>query len=232
MNTPHNQTQDFINYIQKYLPKFKLAFKDQSKFMKFLGKIMFFNKDFMTRYTTTIGYTVYVPSKEKYDADPDAYLDIITHEFVHMMDFKKWNILFTLSYLLPQLLSILAVLAFVAINHSHLWLISLAALIFAAPLPAFFRSHWELRGYIMNAAFQYWETGYDHVQPPEMYLDRFLGSGYYFMWPFKKNMTKRFQNMLNKIMDNSILQDKPYRIVHDWTIYFGRTKVYKMKADK
>ncbi len=224
MNT-YSQTQNFIKYAQKYVPRLKVAFKDQSRFMKVLGALMFFNKSFMTRYTTTIGYTIYVPSKEDYDANPDAYLDILTHEFVHMIDFKKWNVLFSLSYLLPQLLAAFSVLSFLAINHSHYWLFSSLSLLFAAPIPAFFRSHWEMRGYVMNAAYNYWKNDYKNLEPATTYLDRFTSSGYFFMWPFKKNMTARLQNMLNKVEDNSILIDTPYRIVHDWIVNVAKVNV-------
>ena len=38
-----------------------IKYKDNSWFMKVLSKILFFNKKFMTRFTTTIGKTVYFP---------------------------------------------------------------------------------------------------------------------------------------------------------------------------
>lgn len=209
-----SQAQDFVTHAQKYVPKFKVAFKNKSLFMKLLSYVLFFNKEFMTRYITTIGYTVYVPTEEEYTANPDKYLHILTHEFVHMMDYKKFNLLFSLSYLLPQLLAVFSLLSFIAIHHSLLWLFSLSFLVFATPLPAFFRSHWELRGYTMSAAFDYWQSNYSH--PPTDYLDRFTDSGYYFMWPFKKNMTNRLQAMFDKIKDGSILSDQPFKIVFDY----------------
>jgi hypothetical protein len=216
-NIMHSRVQSFIDYARTYVPKFKIAFKDQSFFMKLLGRILFFNKDFMTRFITTIGYTVYLPSTAYFEEDPDIYLNILTHEFVHMMDFKKFNLLFTLSYLLPQLLALPTILlSLFAIHHSHYWLFSILGILFTAPLPAFFRSHWELRGYTMDAAFEYWSSG--DLQSATIYLDRFLGSGYYFMWPFKKNMKNRFQKMLDKVKNNSILNDEPYKIVHSWVV--------------
>ena len=207
-------TQDFITYAQQYVPKFKVAFKDKSLFMKLLSYVLFFNKEFMTRYITTIGYTVYVPTEAEYLANPENYLHILTHEFVHMMDYKKYNLLFSLSYMLPQSLAIFSLLSFVAIHYSLLWLLCLFFLVFAAPLPAYFRSHWELRGYTMSAAFDYWK--YNSLATPDVYLDRFTDSGYYFMWPFKKNMTNRLQAQFDKVKDNSILTDQTFKIVHDY----------------
>lgn len=206
--------QDFIAHAQQYVPKFKVAFKNESLLMKFLGVLLFFNKGFMTQYITTIGYTVYVPTEQQYKANPEMYLDVLTHEFVHMMDYKKYKLLFSLSYLTPQLLAVFSLLSLLAIHHSSAWLLSLLFLGFLAPLPSYFRMHWELRGYTMSAAFALWRYGY--APSPVDYLDRFTDSGYYFMWPLKKNMTDRLQSSFDKIKDNSILLDQPYRVVSDF----------------
>lgn len=209
-----SKTQDFIKYAQQFVPKFNVAFKDKSLFMKILSYILFFNKDFMTRYITTIGYTVYIPTEEKYNANQEEYLEVLSHEFVHMMDYKKYGILFSISYLLPQLLAVFSLLSLMAIHHSSLWLICLAFLVFVSPLPAYFRMHWEFRGYTMSAAFNYWRYGYPLV--PANYLDRFTDSGYYFMWPFKTDMINRLKASFGKINDGSILNDQPYKIVSDF----------------
>lgn len=209
-----SQIQDFIKYAQQFVPKFRVGFKDKSKFMKFISYLLFFNKEFMTRYITTIGYTVYVPNETEYNANPDAYEHILTHEFVHMMDYKKYGLLFSLSYLLPQLLASLSLLSLIAIHHSSAWALFVLCLLFFAPLPAYFRSHWELRGYTMSAAFNYWK--YNYLATPADYLDRFTGSGYYYMWPFKNNMSNRLQKMFDKIKDNSILSDQPFKIMSDF----------------
>ena len=207
-------TQDFITCAQSHLSKFEVGFKDQSLFMKILGAILFFNPRFMTGYATTIGYTVYLPSKSEFDADPEQYLRVLTHEFTHAMDYDKWGILLSLSYLLPQLLGFGALLAVLAIWLSHTWLYALLALVCFAPLPAFFRSHWELRGYTMSAAFEYWVSG---TQPdPTAYVSKFAGPAYYYMWAFKNNMINRLQAMFNKILNDDLCFDPPYSIVHNW----------------
>src|SRR5579859_3016444 len=100
--------QDIVSLAQKDFPDLKIAYKDQSTFMKFLGAILFFNKDFKTTYITTLGSTIYFPSKEFVDADPVNNTIVLMHELVHMADAKKYTrFFFSLSYLLPQLLSIL-----------------------------------------------------------------------------------------------------------------------------
>lgn len=207
-------TQDFIAYARQYVPKFKIVFKDKSPFMKFLSVLFFFNKNFMDGYIATIGYTIYMPTETEYLEHQEGYLEVLTHEFVHMMDYKKYNLLFPLSYLFPQLLVIFSLFSLMAIHYSHAWLFCLLFLVFIMPFPAYFRMYWELRGCVMNAAFNYWRYGFQ----PEVtdYLDRFTDLGYYFMWPFKTNTKNRLRVALDKIKDNSILADKPYRVVSDF----------------
>ena len=67
--------------------------KEDSKLMKFISKLLFFNKTFMTDYVTTIGRTIYVPS---------GYISSTTlrHELVHVADYNAHPVWFTLSYLL------------------------------------------------------------------------------------------------------------------------------------
>ena len=55
--------ENVIQAAKKYYPELKVEFKDESKFMKFLGVLLFFNKEFMSNYSTTIGNTVYFPSR-------------------------------------------------------------------------------------------------------------------------------------------------------------------------
>lgn len=72
--------------------EYKLVNKSQSKFMKLLSYLLFFNKDFMSGYITTVGRTIYAPR---------GFIDKITlaHELVHVADYNKYGILFYLSYL-------------------------------------------------------------------------------------------------------------------------------------
>lgn len=209
-----NNNNDLIHYLKIYVPQFNIAFKDQSRFMRFLGTILFFNKRFMTEYITTIGYTIYFPNQKNYEENPARTMNILTHEFVHMMDYSKYKFLFTLSYLFPQCLCVLSLLSLLAIWFSNWWLLSLLFLLCLLPIPAYFRSHWELRGYTMDMAFNYWDTNNKNTLNPTLYLDEFTGSGYYYMWPFAKNMTKRFQKMIDRVINDSILLDKPYQKVY------------------
>lgn len=218
-----NPIQDFVNHAKQYIPKFNVAFKQDSAFMKFLSVIMFFNKKFMTEYITTIGNTVYLPSKESYEKEPEFWLDSVIHEFIHAMDYKKYSILFSLSYLLPQLLVMGSLLSLFAIWYSKLWLLSLWFLTFITPLPAYFRMKWELRGYTMDAALAYWREPRKMIVAND-YVNMTLGPGYYFMWPFRKNMSNRFLSNFSEIYNGTILKDKTFKIVYDWAVSSGQIK--------
>ena len=66
--------------------------KDNSKLMRFIAKLLFFNKRFMTSYVTTIGRVIYAPG---------GVVDDITlkHELKHVEDYAKNRPWFVFSYL-------------------------------------------------------------------------------------------------------------------------------------
>jgi len=72
--------------------------------MRFLGWVSKpFNPKFMTSYWTTVGTVVYAPSS--FDINDQTvfpfFEGILEHEGIHIKDFRKYNILFILSYFLP-----------------------------------------------------------------------------------------------------------------------------------
>lgn len=69
--------------------------KSESWLMRTLGKILFFNKQFMTGYFTTIGSTIYIP--DGWDSVPG---ETLAHELQHIKDSKALPVIYELSYLL------------------------------------------------------------------------------------------------------------------------------------
>ena len=67
-------------------PDFELVDKRYSKLMQVLSKILFFNKDFMTRFITVIGHKVYVPQLPWKKSNPYGAIEVLCHEWVHMKD--------------------------------------------------------------------------------------------------------------------------------------------------
>jgi hypothetical protein len=196
----------------------KIVYKDDSLFMRILGKILFFNPTFMTSYATTIGETIYLPSKSKEWSDQSVEI-LLAHEMVHVLDYKKEKFLFPLKYLFPQ---VLLPLCFVILPFS----ITAAIFVFmftAFPLPAYWRMKYELRGYTMTLAakvLQLKSDGYLDDKIKEIINARishindtyFKGSAYYFMWPF--GIYEKIQKDVNSIISGDIFSsDEVYEKV-------------------
>lgn len=170
---------ELVNKAQQYFPNLEIKYKDQSLFMKIIGKIMFFNPAFMTSYLTTFGDTVYVPSQQ-FETQKE-FLDVFIHECTHMYDEKRLSFLYTLSYIFPQILSII----FFLLSFLITWKIMVPlGLLCLAPLPAPWRTYFEKRAYLVQMYARYKLFGED----PSLYVDHyaayFSGASYYFMWIF------------------------------------------------
>jgi hypothetical protein len=169
---------------ERYGIKFK--FKDESRFMRFLGVVLLFNKKFMTSYTSVIGDTVYFPSKKWMQENDDRAASVLCHELVHIDDGKRvGKLTFTLSYLFPQLLALFALSAFVVGPWALLFLV------FLGPWPAPVRSFWELRGYMMTDIVRMRQSGeYSRL---EWIMSQFTSSAYYFMWWSPKHIKNEIE---------------------------------------
>jgi len=170
---------------ERYDIKFK--FKDESRFMRFLGVMLLFNPKFMTSYTTVIGNTVYFPSKKWMHENESSAAAVLCHELVHVDDGKRvGKLTFALSYLFPQLLALFALSSFVIGPWGLLFLV------FLGPWPAPFRAFWELRGYLMTDMVRMRQTGkYSRL---EWIIGQFTSGTYYFMWQFPKHLEEEIEN--------------------------------------
>jgi len=191
--------------IKTYAPKFEVKFKDESKLMKVIGKLSFFNKDFMTSGAITVGQKVYFPSREIYETNPEWSFRVLTHEFVHIMDWLANPFTFIIGYWFPQMLAAFSLLAFLAFINPY-FLLFLTSLVFLAPIPAPIRAWAELRGYGMSLMIKSTLYGIDIKVAAESYVGRFSSPSYWFMWPFKNNVRK----MLVKF---AMSKDRPFVIV-------------------
>lgn len=179
------------------VPGLKIEFKDHSKLMKTIGFLMFFNKQFMTQFITTIGSTIYFPNEQKFNEKEIASVITVCHEIVHVLDSKKYFLLFQLGYLFPQILALLSIpLFFVNIY------IGLAFLLFLLPLPAYFRMVFEKRAYLTEIYTAYnlskrYNFKYDIDLHYESILKNFNSSNYYWMWVFDLNLDTEISKIRN-----------------------------------
>ena len=134
---------------------------------------------------------IYVPEEGWKDKNINSALIVYAHEYVHLSDRKKWGaFIFNMSYLMPQIFAVTAVLAF---WYSNWFLLFLG---FLAPLPSPGRAFIEFRGYRMSMAVAYW-MGYK--VKPSNYIQQFTKSGYYWMFPFKSVVESVLESELCKI---------------------------------
>ena len=170
----------------KKVSDLKIAFKDESRLMKVLSFLLFFNKKFMENYTTTLGSTVYFPSKQWLNANTDSARRTLCHEMMHILDSKKFGgLAFSFSYISPQILSLLSLFSI----SGNLWF--LLSLLFLAPLPAPLRAMWEIRAYAVTDAVLFEEE--KRFSNADWLVDQFVSAGYYFMWPFKNHVLRTIE---------------------------------------
>jgi hypothetical protein len=199
--------QDLTKAAQEYFPDLKIKYKDQSWFMKLLGKLLFFNKSFMTSYTTTIGSTIYFPTESFVTLRPISSMVVMLHELVHIKDsYKISKPLFGFLYLTPQILSLLCIpLLFIS------WKIFLPLMIlFGAPIPSFFRMYFEKRAYLSSLYKMYALGNKLNFEPKldeqsKFFSKQFKSSAYYWMWSFGS-----IDNQLNNGIVNIKAGKRPF----------------------
>jgi hypothetical protein len=99
--------------ITKDHPSFKIRYKNESRLMRLLAVLAYpFNETFADGYITTLGSTVYFPSRADVEQDYYAAADTLAHEGVHIYDAQKHGIWFTLSYALNQIALLPLMVAF------------------------------------------------------------------------------------------------------------------------
>lgn len=190
---------------QRYFPNLKIKYKDTSFWMKALSILLFFNKDFMSKFTNTFGSSIYYPSKQYVENNPIISEVTLLHELVHMHDFKKKGaILYSFLYGFPQILFIFFLPIFF-----FSWKIALVlCLISLLPLPAYFRMNFEKRGYLcslyaLNAFGKKLNISPADIQNTldknkEIFYKEFSSPSYYFMWAFS-SLKSDFDKGVNKI---------------------------------
>ena len=180
--------------VWKKFPKAKIYNKITSGFMKFLYYVALmplWQKQFMESYNTTIGYSVYVSEWTIVNKQWDSLYKTMRHEFIHMLQKNKYKILFDLTYLFPQILAVGSLLAFLAIWFSNWWLMSLLCLLFLGPLPAPWRTKWEIEGYTASMLTQFEMTGEIPKSRIDNIIGHFTSMDYFMMCPFRSWITRK-----------------------------------------
>ncbi len=213
--------QRFLTFMRPIVGEVKLVKKSNSALMRFLGKLMFFNKKFMTRFYTTLGNTIYVPD-DFWDDDDAHTVSVFAHECKHIYDKRRLRVIYEFIYICPQILASLSLLALFAIWFSNWWLMALVSLVFAAPIPSPGRAYIEKRGYLMSLACLYWLWGSVDKALYPWVAKQFTGANYYWMWPFESSLENWFRQEITKI-ERGILPDAVFTQVYEFWKQEGLT---------
>lgn len=158
-------------------PKFNVVNKSDSALMKgidvFLKVVTFGQaKQFMTNFTTTIGYTVYVsPQWDK--MSPESKATVLRHERVHMMQ---------------------------ASHYGVVWFSLLYLLVFFPVFLAYWRTRFEKQAYVETLR-AYHDYGFPlDANTKQRVCEYFTGPAYGWMWPFKKNISDWYDATLKQVM--------------------------------
>lgn len=113
----------FEDSLREKVPNLKIKFKDESLLMRAIAMAIGpFNPQFATSFITTIGSTIYFPSKVAYEANPSGSTQTIAHEFVHIWDSQQ-DPLFKLKYLFPQSLALVPLVVYGVLAWKAAWVL-------------------------------------------------------------------------------------------------------------
>ena len=164
--------------VRAEFPDFKLVPKLGSRLMRaidlFLRVLSFGRADgFMADYTTTLGTTLYTPLCWGLMSEWQR-MSILRHERVHMRQARRYTgLLFSLAYLL-------------------------------LPLPvgvAYCRAKFEMEAYeeSIRARFEHFGRAGLSAEFREEILSQFTGAAYLWMWPFRADLERWYDNVVARI---------------------------------
>lgn len=223
--TADERFEQGVALVKQHIPKFEIRYKNEHLSSKILGVLCWlFNRKYMTHYTTTRYPYVYFPNRKFVESNKSNAYKILMHEFVHLWDIKHQGIWHNILYGIPQVIALVLLGGFIAsgfLGMEYWWVlltIAIPMLYCAAPTPAYWRMKSELRGYSMNIAVNYWRYGSVSDYTIDWIVSVFTGSGYLFMWPFKKNMRKRIDKVVARLGEGKMPFDQrtlPYEKVYE-----------------
>jgi hypothetical protein len=174
---------ELLEEIKKEFSDFKLVPKANSKLMKFIGTflaIITFGQatEFMTRFHTTVGYTVYVSQAWEGMSDVSKQV-LLRHERVHMRQRKKFGFLL----------------------YAFLYVLFPFPLLFA-----YFRMRFEREAYTesMHATADLYPGGLGILERADYrkkMLKHFTSAEYFWMWPFRKGLERWFDATLAELRE-------------------------------
>ena len=171
--------EEFVKDTYQAYPKFELVEKRTSVLMKVIDvllKLITFGlmKNFMSDFTTTLGYAVYTPSNwESWSAT--AKLLVLRHERVHMKQRARLgSFWFSVSYLLLPV--------------PVVW--------------AYCRMKYEMEAYeeSIRATFEAYGLRVFNTENRDHIINSFTGASYCWTWPWRKRIEAWYEGVLLKLV--------------------------------
>lgn len=163
-----------VDKMRRVIPGFEIKYKKDSRFQKFIGWLL---KPINSEYMTSYVSTMFGKiwlPSESKEWSWRSLYKIYRHEFIHLLDAQRYGILFSLSYL------------------------------FLLPSIFTMRSYWEMRAFKQSMLVEYELSG----NISDTYLDwieiQFTTSYYFWMWPFKKSVRNKLEEIREQIKRGEI----------------------------
>jgi hypothetical protein len=203
----HKKLYDSLySWLKSEIPGFEVRYKNESRMQRLWG--WFWSKTklnpyYMVSTTTTVRPYVYSPNKKFVTRNYARSTRILAHEAVHLFDQK--NKLFYLKYTSPQ---ILAILVLGALGSIWCWwaMLCLLSLICLAPWRSKGRTKYELRGYGVGMAIDYWTTGAVLQSTKDNVLSALRGWSYYKMWSNPESSQNLVDDLVRRVESEEVLQ--------------------------
>ncbi len=163
-----------LSVVKAEFSSFKVVYKTDSWLMRAIAFLLFFNKGFTTSFVTTIGNTMYVPTK--WSEWPDLLKErILRHERVHLRQQVRYGFL----------------------------LYSFLYLFFPLPVGlAWFRARLEWEAYSETLRTIARREGVAVLLGDEVrayYIRYFTSGDYGWMWPFPKQVGKWYDQLIEQL---------------------------------
>jgi len=168
---------ELVSEVEAEFPDFSIKNKEESRLMKvcdFCLKLITFwqMKTFMTEFFTTIGYTIYVPSKRWTEMDPPSKASLLRHERVHMRQRKKYGM-------------VLFAFLFLFFPVPTIW--------------AYYRKKFEQEAYeeSIRAWYEYYGLSYvQHSKTRRYTINHFTSAEYFWMWPWRGGLESWYDDLV------------------------------------
>lgn len=179
-NVSQGDVDALVEVMKANIKRFNVCWKEESWLQRAIGKIISpINQGYMTSYATTMFGKIWLPSNARYWSADTKY-KLYRHEFIHLLDAKKFWLFFSLSYL------------------------------FLLPAVLTMRAFWELRGYTQSLISFYEIDGDISDDDIDWITSQFTSGLYLWMWPFRSSIRNKLWAIKVSIKANRIGGMYPY----------------------